>query len=85
MKGLAVSFRGGRKTRSKNQVVLEFKGVTNRAGAGKLVGKTVVWKTPSGKSRNGKITRIHGGKGRVVARFERNVSGKILMQKVLVK
>ena len=48
MKGIVVQFRRGRRTIHERHFLLDF-GETDKAGAGKLLGKSVVWTSPAGK------------------------------------
>ena len=52
--------------------------LTDRKSAETMLGKSVEWKSP-GKtptSIKGKITRVHGAKGKVVAQFEKGLPGQ---------
>ncbi len=82
MKGKVVQYRRGRKTQYKYQMILEVEGVDTKEKAQGLLGKKVIYKTPSGKEIKGEITRVHGCKGRVVARFEKGLPGQALSQEV---
>ena len=41
-----------------------------------MVGKEVVWKSPSGKEIKGKVSDAHGNKGLVRAIFEKGLPGQ---------
>ncbi|MDP2718186.1 MAG: 50S ribosomal protein L35ae [Candidatus Micrarchaeota archaeon] len=77
MKARVVSVRRGRHTAYKYQYILDA-GAKDKKSAEKLLGKKVEWKTPgkTPKSIKGEITRVHGAKGRVVARFEKGLPGQ---------
>ena len=81
MNGLIVSHRRGKRAQRMNQFLLEIGGVSDKATASKLIGKTVSWKTPK-KEIHGKISAAHGGNGILRVRFSQNMTGNILGQKV---
>jgi large subunit ribosomal protein L35Ae len=60
MKAVIINYRGGQHTQKTNQLVLEAEGVKNKEDAEKILGKKVVWKTPTGKEITGVISKIHG-------------------------
>lgn len=77
MKARVVSARRGRHSVYKYQFILDA-GAKDKKGAEKLLGKKVEWKSPgkAPKTIKGEITRVHGAKGRVVARFEKGLPGQ---------
>lgn len=84
MKATILSFRRGRHTQTNNQFLLEMEGLDSRGKAARLIGKRVLWKSPSKKDIFGKITDAHGNKGMVRARFSRGLPGTALGTKVEV-
>ena len=78
MKATIVNYRGGRHTQKTNEMIVEVEGVGSKEDAKKLLKKKVEWTTPSGKKIAGVITKLHGGKGCVLARFERGLPGQAL-------
>lgn len=78
MKGVIVNYRMGRHTQTDNQMVIHAKEVDTKEKAEKLVGKSVVWKSPAGKEIKGKITHVHGNKGNMRVLFERGMPGQSL-------
>ena len=78
MKGIITSFRRGRKTQTMNQVIIQPEGSDNKEKASKIVGKAVVFKTPSGKELKGEIRAPHGVKGCVRALFTTGMPGQSL-------
>lgn len=84
MKGVIVNYRGGRHTQKTNHLIVEVEGVKKKEEAEKLIGKKAVWKTPSGKLINGEISKIHGKKGGVLAKFEKGLPGQALGTEVEV-
>ncbi|MHA1733095.1 MAG: 50S ribosomal protein L35ae [Promethearchaeota archaeon] len=68
--GVVVNYRRGRHTVHPLQALLKFDGYDDKNLAMQLLGKKVVWTTPSGKTIKGTITRPHGKKGVVRAQFK---------------
>ena len=85
MKGKVIQFRRGRHTIHEKHFLIEVDGVSKRADAEKLVGKSVSWSSPAGKIINGKISGAHGGKGLVRAIFERGLPGQAITTGVEIK
>jgi len=82
MQGTILSYRRGRHTQNVNQVLVELEGLNSREKAKEFVGKKLIWKTPSGKEIKGEIIALHGNKGVVRAKFERNLPGQSFGTKV---
>jgi|TARA_Y100000310_G_scaffold345855_1_gene471514 large subunit ribosomal protein L35Ae len=85
MQGTIVHFRGSRRVKRTNQMVLQVSGVDNKDKASKLIGKKVVWKSPAGKQLNGEITNIHGNSGALRVRFDTGMPGQSIGAKVAVE
>jgi large subunit ribosomal protein L35Ae len=67
-------------------MIVEVSGVDSRAKAHDLIGKSVVWETPSKekKSLKGIVAQEHGTKGALRVRFETGMPGQSLGQKVVI-
>jgi large subunit ribosomal protein L35Ae len=78
MKGKVVNYRGGQRTQKTNQMVIAPENCETKEEAAKLLGKTVEWTTPSGKKIVGKVSRIHGRRGAIVAAFAKGLPGQSL-------
>lgn len=76
-----LSYRGGRKTRRMNQMLIEVEGADSKTKASAYIGRNVVWKTPSGRLIYGRITHAHGNKGVLRARFAKGLPGEALGKK----
>lgn len=77
-------FRQGRHHVNPKQMILKVAETAEEAE--KTIGKTVTWKSPSGKEIKGKISALHGRKGNVRAIFaEKGLPGQALGQKVSVQ
>ena len=84
MQGIILSYRRGRHTQNVNQMLIELENVDSREKAGKFLGKKLVWTSPAGKEVKGEIIALHGNKGVVRAKFERNLPGQAITTKVQV-
>lgn len=82
MKGIILSYRRGKHTQNVNQMLVELDGVDDREKAEKMVGKKLVWKSPGNRETKGEIISVHGGKGIVRAKFERNLPGQSINDEV---
>ncbi len=85
MEATIINFRGSFRTKYDNHMVLKAKGVDTREAAKKLVGKQVVWKTPSGKEIKGKVASEHGNTGAIRVIFEKGMPGQSVGTKIEVK
>ena len=85
MEGIIVNFRGSHKTQYSNQMIVKVSDIEKKEDAIKLIGKKVIWTTPSGKEIIGNITKEHGNKGAVRVRFEKGLPGQSLGEKVKVE
>ena len=84
MQGTILSYRRGRRTQDVNQMLIELENVTSKEKAGEFLNKKIIWKTPGGKEIKGEIIALHGNKGVVRAKFERNLPGQAITTKVEV-
>ncbi|MFX1314376.1 MAG: 50S ribosomal protein L35ae [Promethearchaeota archaeon] len=85
MEGVISNYRRGRHTVHPKQCILVFPKIETKREANKLVGRTVVWTTSTGKDLKGVITRTHGNKGAVRAHFKKaGVPGQALGTKVKI-
>jgi large subunit ribosomal protein L35Ae len=85
MKGVIANFRGGRHTQYGNQMIVLADGVDDKDKAAKLVGKSVVWRSPAKKEIAGEIRSAHGSKGAVRVLFEKGMPGQSVGQEVEIK
>lgn len=82
MEGVINNFRRGKRTISKNHMIILVKGVTTKAKAQALVDKKVTWKSPAGKAISGKVASAHGNSGAVRVIFETGMPGQAIGTKV---
>ena len=85
MKARIVNYRTSRRRQDTSQMVIKVAGVEKRDAAQKLIGKTVVWKTPSGKEMSGKVTAAHGNSGAIHAHFKPALPGQSIGEEVELK
>lgn len=82
-----MNFRMARHHTKGNHMIIKIDGINTREEASKLVGKEVIWKTPSKKQREikGKIASAHGNKGALRVIFEKGMPGQSIGTKVIIK
>ena len=85
MEGTIVNFRGSRRVKRSNQMIVQVSGIDNKDKAQELVGKKVVWKTSGGKQMTGQITLPHGSNGALRVRFETGMPGQCIGTKVAIE
>ncbi|AAR39151.1 NEQ303 [Nanoarchaeum equitans Kin4-M] len=85
MRGIVISYRRGKHTQNNYQVIVQPENVFDKKEASKLVGKKVIWKSPTGKTFVGVITAPHGNKGKVRVRFRKGVPGQMLGKLVTIQ
>lgn len=84
MEATVVHFRQGRNHQNTGQMILKVADSIEEAQ--QAVGKTVTWKSPSGKEIKGRISALHGRKGSVRAIFsEKGLPGQAIGQKVRIE
>ena len=84
MEGTIVHFRGSRRVKRSNQMIVQINGYDDKEKSSKLVGKKVSWKTPGGKLISGSITALHGNSGALRARFDTGMPGQSIGTKVSI-
>lgn len=77
-KAIILSYAGSHEHQHNHHMILKPLGVNDRGGAGALIGRKVVWKSPTGKKMFGKILRPHGNRGEVKAYFKPGLPGQAL-------
>jgi len=85
MEGVISNYKRGRHTVHQKHCILVFSDIKKRKEANRLIGRTVVWKSSSGKELKGIITRAHGNNGAVRAHFKKaGVPGQALGTKITI-
>ena len=85
MEGTIVHFRGSRRVKRSNQMVVQVVSIDSKEKASKLVGKKMIWKTSAGKQMVGQITNIHGNTGALRVRFDTGMPGQSIGSKVVIE
>jgi len=85
MEGTIVNFRGSRRVKKGNHMIVQVSGVDNKEKASSLLGKKVVWKTSAGKVLNGKVASAHGNSGALRIIFETGMPGQSIGTKVSIE
>jgi len=85
MEGVISNYKQGRHTLHPKHCILVFPNIKTRKEANTLIGRTVVWVSPSGKDMKGVISRAHGNNGAVRAHFKKaGVPGQALGTKIKI-
>ncbi|RLF03007.1 MAG: 50S ribosomal protein L35ae [Thermoprotei archaeon] len=84
LEGYIVNFRLGGKRQYPNQVIIEIPNVRSTKEAARFLNRKVVWISPKGVKVRGKILRLHGRKGKLVAYFKKGLPGQALGTKVQI-
>ena len=83
--GVISNYKRGRHTVHPKHCIIVFPDIKDRKEANKLIGRTIVWTTASGKDLRAVITRSHGNNGAVRAHFKKaGVPGQALGTKVKI-
>jgi large subunit ribosomal protein L35Ae len=85
MEGVIVNFRGSRRVKRGNQIIVLVRSVDDKEKASKLVGKKVTWKTSAGKQLIGQITAAHGNSGALRVRFDTGIPGQSIGTRVAIE
>ncbi len=83
MEGIIISFRRGRRHYRERQFIIDANAKQKDAHA--LVGKEVIWKSPSGKIIKGLVRKVHGNHGKLRVLFEKGLPGQAVLSKVEIK
>jgi len=74
---LIVTYRRGPRTQRNSDVVVRIVGVNSAEEASRFIGKAITYTTPN-KVLKGKIVRVHGRSGSLLARFNPGLPGQAL-------
>ncbi|MEK6852863.1 MAG: 50S ribosomal protein L35ae [Nanoarchaeota archaeon] len=85
MDGKVISFRRGMHKYKPRHFIIQIIGIGNKETAKKLVGRKVIWTSPSGKKIEGTISNLHGSKGLMRAIFEKGLPGQALNDKIKIE
>ncbi len=82
MDAIIENYRRGRHTEYCDQFIVVVDGCDSLEKAEKLVGKAVVWTTPSGKQMKGKVASSHGNNGKIRVVMEKGLPGQAVGTKL---
>jgi large subunit ribosomal protein L35Ae len=82
--GLILGYRRGSNTQYENQVLIRIDGVDSDSKASRFVGWKVLFVDSKGNTYRGKIVRVHGRKGVVIAVFKPNLPGQAIGRDVYI-
>ena len=85
MQGIITNFRGSKRRKRGNQMIVIVDGIANKEKAKPLVGKTVIWQSPAKKEIKGTVRAAHGNKGALRVLFEKGMPGQAIGNKVEIK
>lgn len=87
MKGIIVNFRGSRRIKSGNQMIIQIDGITDKEKAKALAGKTAIWTSPGKQKKaiKGKVAAAHGNSGAIRIIFETGMPGQAIGQEVKIE
>ncbi|MDO8740458.1 MAG: 50S ribosomal protein L35ae [Candidatus Woesearchaeota archaeon] len=87
MEGTISNYRGSRRVKKGNHMIIVVEGIDNKEKAASLVGKKVVYKTEGKKGNEiiGKVAAAHGNSGAIRAIFETGMPGQAIGKKVLIE
>ncbi|MEK6984177.1 MAG: 50S ribosomal protein L35ae [Nanoarchaeota archaeon] len=85
MEGIIVNFRGSRRVKKGNHMIVQVNGINTKEKVSGLLGKKVVWKTSAGKAINGKVASAHGNSGALRIIFETGMPGQSIGTKVAIE
>lgn len=79
LRAYIVSYRRGSNSQNERYMILEIEGIGSWSEASRLIGKKVLWAPPGKKQAVvGKIVKVHGKSGKVIARFRKPLPGQAL-------
>ncbi len=84
MEAYILSFKRGGGSQREWYAILEIPNVDTASKAASFIGRKVVLSLSEKKSFRGKIIKIHGRKGRLLARFRKPLPGQALGIKVKI-
>lgn len=85
MEAIIVNFRRGRHTQYTNQMIIQVPNINSKEKTKELIGKKVIWQSPSKKTITGIIKRFHGNKGTLRVKFEKGMPGQSIGTKVKIE
>jgi len=82
--GVIVGYRRGTNTQYEKQMLIRVDGINSRNKASKLIGWKVAYRDKNGRVFRGKIVRVHGNNGIVIAVFNPPLPGQAIGNNVYI-
>ncbi len=77
-RAIVLAYAGTKEHQDNHHMVLKPLDVDDRASASRLIGRRVVWRTPTGRKMYGRVLKPHGNRGEVKAYFRPGLPGQAL-------
>lgn len=84
MEAVIVNYRMGRHHQNNNQMIIQVPNIDKAEKAKHLIGKRVLWISPSKKELIGIIKKEHGNNGALRVHFDKGLPGQSLGTKVKI-
>jgi len=84
LNGVILGYKRGLKRQYPRYVYLKFNVFSSESEASRLIGRRVVWRSGKGLKFIGKIVKVHGRKGVVIARFRTPLPGQAIGSRVVL-
>jgi len=84
MEAKIVNYRLGRHHQYNNEMILQVDGLDDRDKTKHLIGKKVVWMSPTKKELTGVIKKEHGNNGALRVIFDKGLPGQALGTKIAI-
>lgn len=82
--GVILGYRRGSNTQYERQMLIRVDGINSRSEASRLIGWRVAYRDKRGRVFKGKIVRVHGNKGVVIAVFDPPLPGQAIGDNVYI-
>ena len=77
-RAIVLAYAGTKEHQDNHHMILKPLDVNDRARASRLIGRKVVWRTPTGRKMYGRVLKPHGNRGEVKAYFKPGLPGQAL-------
>ena len=84
MEAVIVNYRQGGNRQYNNEMIVQVNDIDNKEKAKSLIGKKILWISPSKKEFIGLIKKQHGNKGALRVRFDKGLPGQAIGNKAKV-
>lgn len=84
LNGVILGYKRGLKRQYPKYIYLRFDDFSSQSDAAQLIGRRVVWRSGKGLKFIGKIVKVHGRQGVVIAKFRTPLPGQAIGSKVVL-